>query len=167
MDPYGYCYNNPINLIGPDGKLPIIPIIWGGAIEVGGAIYDGYQAYKTLSDKNATTGEKWAAAGGVALGAVLPGAGYGTGAKSAVKVINREALERGVKNESKTIVKEGLTKNTKTFTAIDPKTKKPVNIKPDAIDSEKVTEIKDVKTLSNTKQIRGERELAKRQGKNI
>lgn len=70
-----------------------------------------------------------------------------------------------MKNESKTIVKEGLTKNTKTFTVIDPKTKKPVNIKPDAIDSEKVTEIKDVKTLSNTKQIRGERELAKRQGK--
>lgn len=143
MDPYVYCYNNPIKLIDPDGKLPIIPVVWA-AIEIGGAIYDGYQAYKTLSDKRATTGEKWAAAGGVALGAVLPGAGYGTGAKSAVKVINREALERGVKNESKTIVKEELTKNTKTFTVIDPKTKKPVNIKPDAIDSEKVTEIKGV-----------------------
>ncbi len=74
-------------------------------------------------------------------------------------------MQRGRVNEAKTIAKEGLTKNNKIFKTIDPKTGKPVNVKPDASDASKVIEIKDTKTVSNTKQIRGERQVAKEQGK--
>lgn len=174
MDPYGYCYNNPINLIDPDGKLPIIPIIWG-AIEVGGAIYDGYQAYKTLSDKNATTGEKWAAAGGVALGAVLPGAGYGTGAKTTVKAVdkaidakkvvkNADAIAEGRKFEADQLarsVSEG--KNVTRRNRLVPQNGKG-NVKGNRTDTDQLIKnndgtfsIKETKRSSSTRQSKGQK----------
>ncbi len=81
--------------------------------------------------------------------------------KATEKVIDKLATARGLKNEAKTIKKEGLTKNNKTYTAIDPVTKKPTNTKPDAIGKKTVDEIKDVKRLSNSRQIRTQREVAK------
>ncbi|MEJ7738918.1 MAG: DUF6443 domain-containing protein [Chitinophagaceae bacterium] len=86
--PYHFSYNNPVRYNDPDGRLPIIPIIWG-LYELGSAIYDGYQAYKTVSDKNASNGEKAAAVGGVLLSAVLPGGGYGTAAKATVRAVDK------------------------------------------------------------------------------
>jgi hypothetical protein len=88
ISPYAAMNNNPILYVDPDGQLPIIPIIWA-AYEIGSAIYDGYQAYKTVSDKNASTAEKTAAVGGVVLSAVLPGGGYGTAAKTTVKAVDK------------------------------------------------------------------------------
>lgn len=175
--PYQYAWNNPVYWNDPDGRCPWC-LVWA-AVEVGMAIYDAYETGATIIDKNASTGEKLAAAGGFVLGAILPGGGYGTGAKKVAKEVveattekvvketSQEAMQRGVKNEAKTIAEEGLTKNTKTFTAVDPVTKQPVNVKPDALDTKKLSEIKDTKTVSNTKQIRTEREVAKQQGKDF
>ena len=78
--PYAYCFGNPIVLQDPNGKLPIIPILWV-LYEVGSTIYDGYTTYQTLSDENATTFDKATALGGVLASAVLPGGGYTTVSK--------------------------------------------------------------------------------------
>ncbi len=173
--PYAAMWNNPVYWTDPDGRCPWC-IVWA-VVEIGLAVYDAYETGATITDKNASTGEKWAAAGGFALGAIIPGGGYSKGAKEVtkaavgtttekvVKETSKDAMQRGVKNEAIVIADEGLTKNTKTFQTIDPKTKKPVNVKPDAVDANKVTEIKDTKRVSNTEQIRAEREVAKQQGK--
>jgi hypothetical protein len=48
---------------------------------------------------------------------------------------------------------------------MDPVTGKQYGVKPDGISADKVVEVKDTKNVSNTKQIRGERQIAKQQGK--
>ena len=88
LNPYGYGYNNPVSFDDPDGRCPPCLAVWA-AVEVGLAIYDAYDTGSTLLDTNATTGQKVASAGGFVLGAVLPGGGYGAGAKKAVKVAEK------------------------------------------------------------------------------
>jgi hypothetical protein len=80
------------------------------------------------------------------------------------KKIDQKALQRGRDSEKKVLESEGLTKNTESFTVKDPKTGKDVTTIPDSMD-DAVTEIKDVKTLSDSKQLRAQREVAKQQGK--
>ena len=75
ISPYTYCAGDPVNLVDPDGNIPIIPILWA-AYEIGSAIYDVYTAYDTLTDKDASTYDKVTACGGALLSAVAPGGGY-------------------------------------------------------------------------------------------
>ena len=75
ISPYAYCAGNPVNLVDPDGNIPIIPLLWA-AYEIGSAIYDVYTAYDTLTDKDASTFDKVTACGGALLSAVAPGGGY-------------------------------------------------------------------------------------------
>ncbi len=75
ISPYAYCAGDPVNLVDPDGEIPILPILWA-AYEIGSAIYDIYTAYDTLTDKDASTFDNVTACGGAFLSAVAPGGGY-------------------------------------------------------------------------------------------
>lgn len=86
MTPYNYCMGNPMKMVDPDGNIPIPVIVWG-ICEIGLTIYDYYDSYNTITDKNSSTFEKSASAGGLLLGMVLPGGGYGKGAKEGAKVV--------------------------------------------------------------------------------
>jgi RHS repeat-associated protein len=83
LNRYSYVQNNPVKYIDPTGHfavLPLIPIIWG-AIEAGLSAYDVYSTVETFRDPNATFFDKSLALGGLALGTILPGGGYGKGAQ--------------------------------------------------------------------------------------
>jgi RHS repeat-associated protein len=87
---YAYGRNNPLRYVDPDGRVPVLAgaatvaaVAWG-AYEVGSQIYDAYTVYQTVTSATATTGEKAAAVGGFAIGAVAPGGGYGVAARAAV-----------------------------------------------------------------------------------
>ena len=76
ISPYTYCAGDPVNLVDPDGEIPILPILWA-AYEIGSAIYDIYTAYDTLTDKDASTFDNVTACGGAVLSFIAPGS-YGT-----------------------------------------------------------------------------------------
>jgi len=79
LNRYAYALNNPVKYIDPTGHfavLPFIPIIWG-AIEAGLSAYDVYSTIETFRNPNATFFDKSLAIGGVVLGTILPGGGYG------------------------------------------------------------------------------------------
>ena len=74
-----------MNLVDPDGRLPILPIIWG-FYEIGSFVYDIYNAYDVLSNENSTTGEKVSSLTGLAMTIFLPG-NWGTAANKVDDVI--------------------------------------------------------------------------------
>lgn len=84
--PYAAMWNNPVYWTDPDGRCPWC-IVWA-VVEIGLAVYDAYETGATIIDPNASTGEKWAAAGGFALGAIMPGGGYSKGAKETVRAVD-------------------------------------------------------------------------------
>lgn len=77
------------------------------------------------------------------------------------------AMKRGIQNEAKVLESIGEVKNTAKKTVTLPGTREKVTVIPDAITDTKIIEIKDVKSLSNTKQIRGERQVAQGTGKDF
>ncbi len=84
--------------------------------------------------------------------------------KQAAKTIDRDALQRGVTNEKKVLAEEGLEKNTKSMTAIDPKTGKEVTTIPDAMKNGATVDVKDVKKLYDSKQLRAQSTLSAQNG---
>lgn len=95
---YAYTLNNPILMIDPDGRLPIIPVILGvwAVVEIGLTAYDVYDAGKTLADPNASTTKKATSVGGALLGVVVPGGGYSYAddlAEGGIKIIDNYADE--------------------------------------------------------------------------
>ena len=95
------------------------------------------------------------------------------GASSAIKALRGadkvtdaiQAMNRGRRNEAKVLESIGEVKNTKSMITTLDKTGERITVILDVIPDTKVVEVKDVKNLSNTKQIRGERQIAEKEGK--
>ncbi len=96
--PYVYCHNNPVHLVDPDGKLPIVPIVLGvwALVEIGLSAYDAYETGRTITDPEASSSEKLIAGGGFILGLFAPGGGYGTAAKRGFNIADN-VLKSGTK----------------------------------------------------------------------
>lgn len=84
-NPYAYAEGNPLSLIDPDGRIPllaIVPAVWAG-FELFSSAYDVYDAYRTARDPCSTTRDKAISIAGAAIGIFAPGGGYGVAAKTA------------------------------------------------------------------------------------
>ncbi len=78
---YGYVFNDPINGIDPSGQILPLLVLGYAAFEFGSSLYDFYDAYDTFTDPCADVWDKGFSGGGLIAGALLPGGGYGKGAK--------------------------------------------------------------------------------------
>jgi RHS repeat-associated protein len=78
---YAYSGNDPVNWADPKGNCPIcaVGLLAWGIVEVGLTLYDVYDVTTTALDPDATTSQKALSAGGLVLGAFLPGGGYSSG----------------------------------------------------------------------------------------
>jgi RHS repeat-associated protein len=74
MNLYGFAGGDPVSYSDPFGLCPLC-LVWG-AYEIGSGIYDAYQAYKAVTDRNATTREKVGTVALAGIGLFAPGGGY-------------------------------------------------------------------------------------------
>ncbi len=177
ISPYAYCAWNPIKYVDPNGKW------FETAWDVANVLMDAASLISNIKEGN--VGGAIADGAGLILDAgavVVPfvPAGAGTALKAyrtADKVVDvvqagnkidktadfQKNMVRGIQNEKKVLNDMGLTKNTKKFDS-ETNAKKSINVIPDAIQDGMMYEVKDTKTLSNTKQIQGERNAAKMTG---
>ena len=176
---YSFSGNNPIMNIDRDGQA------WDVFIDVASLVYDvGSAIYNHAKGNHSQAKQNWVDVGVDVVSMVVPGLAAPV-AKGLIKGIDKAAdvgktiniatesaskapIEqiptiRGKMNESKVLNDLGLQKNT---SKVKGRTKNGEvrNTIPDAITSETVYEIKDVKTLSNTKQIQAQMDYAMRNG---
>ena len=184
--PYVYCNGNPVNIIDPDGQAG--ETLWDLASlgigvksfvsnvkegKVGAAIVDGIgivvDAAAVLTPfvpGGASAGLKAIRGAGKTVDAATDMAkavNKADDVADAAKSVSQTAMQRGVANEAKTLNALGETKNTKSFTVKLGNDN--VTTIPDINNATTVGEIKDVKNLSNTKQIRAEAKAATETGK--
>ena len=160
--PYSYCGNNPIIRVDKNGK--IWDIIW----DIGNVVYDiGSAITNHIKGNHEQAKTHWQDAGADALAMAIPGLPAGiTKLKYTDDVVDATtATVRGIRNETKVLNDIGEVKNTVRKTTILPETNEFVTTIPDAINDTKIIEVKDVKNLYNTKQIKAERQVAKDEGK--
>ncbi len=105
LNSYSYVNNNPLKWTDPDGEiLPVLVLAAWAVAEVGLSVYDAYDTATTLSNPNSSFTDKGLSAGGFVAGLVLPGGGYGKGAKEAVKNIGKV---EGVVGKGIKMIKDG------------------------------------------------------------
>jgi len=178
--PYVYTLNNPVRFIDKDGRIPletiwdVVNVSMGITSMVGNIRQGNYKA--ALVDAGGALLDVAAVAipyvpGGVSTAIkaarVADKVTDATKAVETIRTIDKTATARGLKNEARVLKEMNIPKNNKTFQTIDPKTGKQISVKPDGINDTKVIEVKDTKSVNNTKQLRGEREIAKSQGKDF
>ena len=157
--PYNYCGNNPIIRVDKDGK------IWETVWDLGNVLYDvGAAVVSHISGDHDKAQGHWVDAGVDVVAMAVPF--VPAGASKVVKIAKKSGdvgsdIIRGRKNEAKILYEIGEVKNTVQKKAILPETNEIVTTIPDVINDTKIIEIKDVKKLYNTKQIRAERQVAK------
>ncbi|MBP6860078.1 MAG: VCBS repeat-containing protein [Candidatus Pacebacteria bacterium] len=104
LNSYAYAHGNPITNSDPNGEiLPLLIGAWAIA-EIGLSIYDGYNAYQTVNNPDASDFEKGIAVSGFAAGLIGPAGGYGTAGSKALQIYKQtnpvgQALMKGVQNE--------------------------------------------------------------------
>ena len=161
--PYNYCGNSPVIRVDQNGQ------IWETVWDIGNVLYDiGSAVVNHIKGNHKQARSHWQDASVDALAMVIPGLPAGiTKLKYTDDVVDAAATARvrGKRNETKILNDIGEVKNTVRKTTILPETNEFVNTIPDAINDTKIIEVKDVKNLYNTKQIRAERQVAKDEGK--
>ena len=180
ISPFSYCAGNPINVTDSSGA--VLETAWDVA-----SLAMGVKSFVS-NVKQGKVGAAIVDGIGIALDAVavvapcVPG-GVSAGLKAArgadkvadaVKALNKADdmvdaahianMQRGVANEGRTLKALGETKNTKSFTTIlnDGSIKTTI---PDINNGTTIGEIKDTKSIFNTKQIQAERKVADDSGK--
>ena len=86
-NPYTYCYQNPVNLIDPNGKQTVSDVIHGGLDFIGlvpafGEVADGINALYYLAEGNYTDA-------GLSATSMIPLAGYGATAVKAARYADK------------------------------------------------------------------------------
>ena len=101
---YAYAGNDPVNRSDPSGH--IAPLVVAGmawaAAELGLTAYDGYDAYQTVNDPNATDADKAIAVGGFTAGIFGPGGGYSTAGKTLKSAVDSSWTSKIIGNAQKT-----------------------------------------------------------------
>jgi RHS repeat-associated protein len=85
---YGYVWNNPQHYRDPSGNIGVAAVAYA-IFEFCATGYDFYDFYSTLSDPDSDFGDISLSGGGILLGTVAPGGGYGRLGKSARKYFGR------------------------------------------------------------------------------
>jgi intein/homing endonuclease len=142
-----------------DGIAAAVPFVPGG---VGIARKAGKKVVGEVVEQTTKKGVK---EGGEEFAEEIAEEAVEQGVQKGKKKIDQAALARGRKNEAKALAEEGLRKNTESFTIKDPKTGKLKTTIPDGMKNGQTVEIKDVKTLSDSAQLRVQNELSGQNGK--
>ena len=98
LNSYSYALNNPITLSDPEGEIVPLLIAAYAAFEIGLSAYDAYTTAETLSNPNASFGEKATSVLLFGLGVAGPGAGYAQAPKVVDKTLDSTKVLRGTQN---------------------------------------------------------------------
>jgi len=99
---YGYVYNNPQNLTDPSGNAPILPVVYV-VFEVCSTGYDIYDFASSLTDPSSDWTDVGIGGGGLLLGMVGPGGGYGAAGKGLRNHLAKGGIYRHADANGKTV----------------------------------------------------------------